>query len=201
MSSLVEHAKREFLKAGYKPIDECEDDPDKWIQESVLELLEVFSKQGHSGSSAPYAIHYFQKLAAFEPIAPVMCTDDEWVDVSNCSDDPDYQNNRCSAVFKKGVDGKPYYLDAIVWRNQNGNTYTSNCVKDAVGNCYASRQFIKLPFTPKTFYIDVIDTEVAPDDWEACVKDVSQLNEVWNHYEKPLSRQDIRRLKLKNIEK
>lgn len=35
---LIEHAKREFLKLGYKPIEECEDDPDKWIQESVLGL-------------------------------------------------------------------------------------------------------------------------------------------------------------------
>ena len=33
-----------------------------------------------------------------------------------------YQNNRCSAVFKDGIDGKPRYLDAIVWRDQNNST-------------------------------------------------------------------------------
>jgi len=32
MSNLIEHAKREFLKLGYLPIEECEDDPNKWIQ-------------------------------------------------------------------------------------------------------------------------------------------------------------------------
>ena len=73
----IEHAKREFLKLGYKPIEDCEDDPDKWIQENVLELLEVFVNQGHSGSSAPYVINLFKKLANQDPIAPIMCTDDE----------------------------------------------------------------------------------------------------------------------------
>ena len=51
MGSFVEHAKIEFVAAGYKPLEDyAEDDPDRWIQENVLELLEAFSKQGHSGS-------------------------------------------------------------------------------------------------------------------------------------------------------
>ena len=78
MSNYVEHAKREFLSLGYKPIDKCEDDPDKWIQENVLELLEVFDKQGHSGHSAPFAIKYFSKLANFKPLGPIQCTEEEW---------------------------------------------------------------------------------------------------------------------------
>lgn len=43
--NLVEHAKQEFLAAGYKPIEELkEDDPNRWIQENVLELLKVIDK-------------------------------------------------------------------------------------------------------------------------------------------------------------
>ena len=61
--SIIEHAKRELKALGYKPVEECEDDPDKWIQEGVLELLKVFSDQGHSGSSAPLCISLFEKLA------------------------------------------------------------------------------------------------------------------------------------------
>ena len=35
--STVEHAKREFLRAGYTPLDqEQEAGPNKWIQENVL---------------------------------------------------------------------------------------------------------------------------------------------------------------------
>ena len=195
MSNLVEHAKREFLKLGYKPIDQCEDDPDKWIQENVLELLEVFSKQNHSGFSAPFAINYFKKLANFEPLAPIMCTDDEWCNVANNV----YQNNRCSAVFKN-ENNKPYYLDAIVWKNQSGITYTGSA-KTSKGWRIFSKQTIKIPFIPKTFYVDVIDYEIAKDDWESYIADENQLKEVWQYYEKPESITTIRLKKLKKIYK
>lgn len=193
----IDHAKREFLKLGYNPIDECEDDPNKWIQENVLELLEVFVKQGHSGSSAPYVINLFKKLANQEPVAPIMCTDDEWIDVGSYGSigDMTYQNNRCGCVFKECIDGKPYYLDAIVWRDQNNSTFTGR-VKNYKNEEIRSRQYIKLPFTPKTFYIDVISTEVAKDDWEHQIKDESQLKEVWNYYEHQETKSYIRLLKL-----
>ena len=194
MSNIIEHAKREFLKLGYNPIEECEDDPDKWIQENVLELLEVFSKQGHSGSSASYVINLFKKLANFDPVGPILCTDDEWNHVG----DDTFQNNRCGSVFKKGVDGKPYYLDAIIWKNQNEATYTGSAFNSKNERIY-SRQYIKLPFTPKSFYIDRIDYEIAPDDWEAYIKDESQLKEVWKYYEKPESLADKRLKKLIHI--
>lgn len=194
----IEHAKREFLKLGYKPIEECEDDPDKWIQEAVLELLEVFSKQGHSGSSAPFAIHYFKKLANHEPLAPIMCTDDEWNSCADMGDDPDFQNNRCSAVFKHGVDGKPYYLDAIVWRSDNGSSFTGSAYNSKKEKIY-SRQYIKIPFTPKTFYIDVIDIEIGKDDYEHRIKDESQLKEVWKYYEHQETPSYMRWKKLQKI--
>jgi hypothetical protein len=198
--STIDHAKREFLKLGYKPIEECEDDPDKWVQENVLELLEVFVNQGHSGSSASYVINLFEKLAKQEPVAPILCTDDEWVDVGSygSKDEMLFQNIRCSAVFKKGEDNTPYYLDAIVWRDQNNNTFTGR-VKNHKNEEIRSSQNIKLPFTPKTFYIDVISTEVQKDDWEHQIKDESQLKQVWNYYEKPETLSDKRLKKLKQI--
>lgn len=194
MSNLINHAKRELLKLGYKLIEECDDDPDKWIQENVLELLEVFSKQGHSGFSAPYVINLFKKLANFEPVTPIMCTDDEWNEVGNNQ----YQNNRCSAVFKNSTNGKPYYLDAIVWRNQNGNTFTGR-VFNSKRERIKSSQTIKIPFTPKTFYVDVIDYEIAPDDWESYIKDETQLKEVWKYYEQQETTSYLRYKKLKQI--
>lgn len=76
-SSYARHAKREMLAAGYKSVDEDEV-PNKWIQQNVLELLAVFSMQGHSGFSAPYCIDMFQKLAKFEPLVPLSGAPDEW---------------------------------------------------------------------------------------------------------------------------
>ena len=65
MTNLIAHAMREFKAAGYEPIDGSEDGPDKWIQENVLELLELFSSQDHSGLSAGYCVSMFEKLARF----------------------------------------------------------------------------------------------------------------------------------------
>lgn len=144
MSNLIEHAKREFLAAGYIPLDqEQEDGPNKWIQESVLELIRVFSEQGHSGSSAPYCIGYFSKLAAFEPLVPLTGEDSEWNDVGGGT----FQNNRCSHVFKesKRFDGQPYDINGKVFREPDGCCYTS---KDSAVQ-------ISFPYTPKTEYIEV----------------------------------------------
>ena len=176
---LIDHAKTEFLALGYKPIGEEEDDPNKWIQEDVLELLDVFSKQGHSGGSAPYAVHYFNKLALFEPLSPITSKDEEWSEVGDAM----FQNKRCSALFKDGVDGKPYYIDAIIWQTQNDWAYTGSAI-DSKGNVVRSRQFVRLPFTPKRFYIDVIEKEIGKEDYEHHIKDESQLKEVFDYYVK-----------------
>lgn len=187
--NLIEHAKREFLAAGYDPVEECEDGPNKWIQENVIELLEVFSKQGHSGHSAPYAINTFKKLADYKPLGPIMCTDEEW---GEPYDDDHYQNKRLSSVFKDGKEGIPYYLNAIVWQGEDSwNTFTGTV------EGVSSLQYIKLPFTPKTFYVDVTRELYNPQkhsinsdnvvscgtgDYVYAIKDRSQLKEVFEYY-------------------
>lgn len=143
-SGLLSHAKREFRAAGYLPVEQCEDDPNKWIQESVLELLAVFSKQGHSGFSAAHCIDMFKKLASYEPLVPLSGDDDEWTDVGEMSGFPIWQNNRCHHVFKEG-DGKAYDIDGIIFREPNGCCYTSK----------ESRVYIDFPYTPTRKYVDV----------------------------------------------
>ncbi len=176
---VVDHAKAEFLALGYEPIEDLEkDDPNRWIQEGTLELLEVFAKQGHSGGSAPFAISYFKKLASYEPLCPVTGADEEWNEVSR---DDMFQNKRCSALFKDGSDGKPYYIEAIVWESGKDRTYIGSAI-DSEGNNVLSRQYVKLPFTPKTFYVDVIEKEIGKEDYEHYIKDESQLEEVFEYY-------------------
>lgn len=182
MSNYIDHAKQEFKAVGYTPLDQKQEaGPNKWIQENIFELLEVFGKQGHSGASAPQCVRMFEKLANFKPLTPIKCTDDEWGET--ISNEDHYQNKRLFSVFKEGKDGKPYYLDAITWKTQKGFTYTGSAF-DGKGNVVKSRQFIKLPFTPKTFVIDVIEKEIKKDDWEFYIKDDSQLDEVYKYYEK-----------------
>jgi hypothetical protein len=159
----------------------------------ILALCEAFGKSGQSGGSAPYTAtaisQAIKKLCLQEPICPVMGIDEEWVYVGDMGSKDEkecvYQNNRCSALFKNS-EGRCWYLDAIVWKTQTGATWGGSALlKD--GNAfikYTGRQYVKsFPFTPKTFYIDVIKEEVAKDDWEFYIKNQKQLDRVWKYYD------------------
>ncbi len=183
MSNFIDHAKREFLLLGYKPIEECEDDPNKWIQEGILELLDVFAKQGHSGGSASYTVSMFKRLAMFELLSPLICDESEWNDVSEYSGREMYQNNRLSTVFKNSKDGQPYYLDAITYRDANGSCWSGTALLES-GESIGCAHYIKLPFIPKTFFIDVRMVEVNKDDWESYIIDPKQLDAVFEYYDK-----------------
>lgn len=114
--SVVEFAKSEMNRMWLEA-DEIQD----MVKSNVIELLEVFEKQGHSGFSAPYVLNVFNKLAMFKPIVQLTGEDSEWADVGNGM----YQNNRCPAVFKDGKDGDAYWLDGNIFRDQNGCTFTN----------------------------------------------------------------------------
>lgn len=186
---LIDHAKTELEIAG---LFDKDSDYDGAIGEAVMELIEVFSKQGHSGMSAPYVASIFEKLANFKPLIGITGKDEEWCDVRDLGVGGSwYQNKRCSAIFKDGKDGRPYYIDAIIKRDQNGicwhgmawlneEDYKTGDRSKMVGK----KGYIKsFPFTPKTFYIDVKDVEVAKDDWESFIVDPSQLDEIKEYYD------------------
>ena len=158
----------------------------------ILALCDKFGHNGDSGGSAPYVAvalsQAIKKLCLQTPICPITGIDDEWIDVaetygSSGGKEIVYQNNRCSGLFKNS-EGRCWYLDAIIVKTQNDQTYATNCgaiCKD--GSKIYSRNYIKsFPFTPKTFYIDVIEKEVAKDDFEFYVKDEKQLKRVWKYY-------------------
>jgi hypothetical protein len=109
MSNMLEWATEELQIAGYDANDP-EDGPNRWLAQGTLELLKVFAEQGHSGSSAPYAVALFEKLAMWKPIAPLTGEDDEWNEVGTNV----WQNRRNSAVFKK-EDGQAYWMDGRVF--------------------------------------------------------------------------------------
>lgn len=155
MSNYKSHAMSEFRAAGW--VDESGKYMDE-MQESiclhVLDLLEVFDGEGHSGSSAPYAIELFSKLAKFDPIVPLTGEDWEWSDVSDVVGAETYQNKRCSAVFKSSdrFDGQPYYIDGKVFWEWYKNEEDGKMSK----SYFTSRDSavpIKFPYTPKTEYV------------------------------------------------
>lgn len=158
MNNYERHAQREFRAAGWADENgKFKDEMQEMICTHVLKLLEVFADEGHSGSSAPYAIDLFSKLAKFDPVAPLTGEDWEW---NHINDDRTgnvsvYQNNRCGAVFKQTdrFDGKPYYLDAIVFWEwacnpdiDDGKPFKSYFTSSD------SLQQIEFPYTPKSEY-------------------------------------------------
>lgn len=157
--SLKNHAITEFRAAKF--IDEngvyC-DEMQEAICNHVLKLLEVFSDEGHSGSSAPYAIDMFKKLAMFEPLVPLTGEDWEWSDVSEYGgrdDGPLYQNKRCGRVFKDN--NGAYDIDGIVWydwyTNEEGEKHKSYF------SGKGSRVPVTFPYVPKTEYKEWVETK------------------------------------------
>ena len=179
------------------------------FKKEILALVDAFGKSGQSGGSAPYTAGAISKavenLCLQKPLGGVTGIDEEWVDVSEYFEGNNelvvtYQNNRLSSVFKKvnKTTGKERssYIDAIVFKGDNTGGFTSSMVFLPSGGSVGSSLTIKeFPFEPKTFYIDVIETEWADKDekvkkegggwWTSVVKDEKQLEEVWKYYEKP----------------
>jgi hypothetical protein len=175
----------------------------------ILALCEAFGKSGQSGGSAPYTASAIsqavKKLMLIEPICDVTGHENEWVDVSGFGGDDGsimYQNNICCALFKDGVDEKAYYLDAIVWKGvKDWDTYTGWVyVDDKNFELIGSSQFVKFPFKPKTFYIDVVHIPIAKEEakqrglhyvedidgecYYTVLKNPKQLNKVFKYYDK-----------------
>ena len=101
----------------------------------------MFSKQGHTSSSAPFIIDLFKKIASFKPLTPLTGFDDEWDDVSEMSGKILYQNKRCSHVFKN--DKKAFDVNGKIFIDTEGRHYISN----------ESSVDITFPYTPSSEYI------------------------------------------------
>jgi hypothetical protein len=61
---LVAHARRELTAAGFFADPVYGDQ----LGKDILELVEVFARQGHSGFSAGIATHVFNQLVQFHPL-------------------------------------------------------------------------------------------------------------------------------------
>ncbi len=142
MSNLREFAIKELELLGYSMKPGQPDGPNKWVVENILELIDAFAAQGHSGSSAPYVLGLFAKLADFKPVSTLTGNDDEWME---CGDGI-FQNRRCFHVFKEN--GVAYDSEGIVFYDvmeDGGKSYFTS--RD-------SRVPVAFPYTPKTEYME-----------------------------------------------
>ena len=116
MSNLVEHAKDELKRIG---MIDSGDPYNEFATKAILDLIELFASQDHSGFTASYVINAFNRLARFKPLSPLTGKDDEWRDLGDGS----FQNKRYSAVFK-GKDGVAYNIEGKVFTDDGEVWYT-----------------------------------------------------------------------------
>ncbi len=172
----------------------------------ILALCEAFGRSGQSGGSAPMTASAISQavkhLMLQEPICDVTGHESEWVDITEINDgEPMWQNKRCSALFKYSNE-KCSYVDAIVWKGEEEyDTFTGRVyIDDKNFELIGSSQYVRLPFKPKTFYIDVVRVPIAKEEAEerkmhyienekddcyyTVIKDPKQLDRVFKYYDK-----------------
>lgn len=130
VGNLEAHAEKELLLA--LPPD---GDMNDMMREGILEMVLVFSTQGHSGMSAGFAIDTLGRVLKYEPLTPLTGKADEWTDVGGGY----FQNKRDSRVFKDRdtFGGAPYTLDAYIFEEPSGATFTG----------IGSQKRIEFPYT------------------------------------------------------
>lgn len=94
-SNLIKHAKRELAL-----IDE-----EEWIVQGYLDMIEIFSKMGHSGGSASVFIPTLTRLLEFKNLSMLTDDPDDWIEVGPSM----WQCRRNSEAFSEDG-GKTYTL-------------------------------------------------------------------------------------------
>lgn len=145
MGTLVDYAKEELKRIGM--IDSGEPYNDA-VAKAILDLIELFASQGHSGFTAPYTVNAFKRLAMYKPLSPLTGEDSEWSEVGSGV----YQNKRYSAVFKE--DGKAYNVEGKMFTDNNGSTWYLS--KDS--HVEITFPYI-VPDEPEEVYLDKAESE------------------------------------------
>ncbi len=97
--TLTEHARRELNLIG--------EDPD--VIDWYCRVVAEFASYGHSGGSAAVAVPVLNELLQFHSLTPLTDDPGEWIDQSERSGYPLWQNRRDSRAFSDDG-GKTYWL-------------------------------------------------------------------------------------------
>lgn len=142
MSSLVDYAKDELKRIGMIDSGESYND---FATKAILDLIELFASQGHTGFTASYVVKAFSRLAMFKPLSPLTGEDDEWNDIGHGR----LQNKRYSAVFKDedgtayNIEGKAFTDDGEIWytcKDSNVNVTFPYVVPDKPEYIYRNKE-------------------------------------------------------------
>lgn len=101
-------ARAEVERAGLLDEDSAYDG---MLGESVLQLVDTFAAQGHSGQSAALTADVFVRLVERRPLLPLTNHPDEWqkIDEAMAGNDSTWQSRRMPGAFSN--DGGMTYYD------------------------------------------------------------------------------------------
>jgi len=99
MSPLVDHARRELALIG----------EDSWIADGPCKVVAAFAEMGHSGFSAAHCADTLNQLLRYQPLSPLTDDPAEWIDQSEISGTPLWQNTRDPRAMSQDG-GKTYTL-------------------------------------------------------------------------------------------
>lgn len=154
-----------------------EDEMQQLINKNILEILDVFVNQGHSGFSAGYVINAITRLMNWKPLTPLTGNEDEWNEVTTDTK----QNKRCSSVFMH-EDGTAYDIDAITVSDNGGITWFRS------GRFRKPITFPYLPPTsPEKIYIEYTE-EVPPgftgEEYDIITDNPERIKSLYNRKRK-----------------
>ena len=100
-----------------------QDNMQDYIEWAILEIVELLSTLGISGTTYSYFVSLLESIIKRTPIAPLTGNDWEWVDVTDVVGAPQklYQNRRFTGIFKTDdlpawwIDGKMFSRDGDEW--------------------------------------------------------------------------------------
>lgn len=164
---LVKYAKSELAR-----IDRDEDGIQDKMYKDILDIVEMFSKQGHSGSSAGYVRSALERLLRFKPLTSLTGEDSEWDEIGNGKQ----QNKRCPSVFRN-ADGTAYDINGIVVSYNGGITW------------FPSKRFKKevtFPYVPPTHAERVYIEYVSEDEYEIITNDPVRIKALYERKRREL---------------
>ena len=147
---IVERARIELEAAGWNT------DPDKAVKGDqfsaagvhILKAVEAFIGADWSGATVGIGLELFNALIKHQCLTPITGEDSEWDDMTDCSGYALFQNKRCSSVFKEGVDGRPFTVNAFSFtepcEDDDGTPYRASFTTSGFSSGY-----ISFPYVPK----------------------------------------------------
>lgn len=167
----------EYAKSELDRIGKDDEGYQDLMNNHILEIIEVFSKQGHSGFSASYAINVLERLLRYKPLSALTGDDDEWEKGISGN----WQNKRCCSVFKD-KDGNVYDIDAVVCSDNGGITWFSS-------NRF--RKKVTFPYYPPTDpervyirYTEDVPTGFTSDEYEIITDKPEEIKKLYEQKRK-----------------